>query len=234
MPYAEYLQTPEWRRARDGALRRAGFRCELPTCGSKEALQVHHREYVRLGEEVPEDLTVLCGRCHAAWHGGFLPGRPTDSLAVYVALAHEILRQELPESISDFVAAIKARCGRLRLPYREHQVDRAVDRLLLILKNPFPDVPVIPRQLLPSTEPSFSHSEAVEILGELGIGPIRTIGAVRQLSAAEILERQWRIDRAKAHRLVQQEILATIERTEALEATVEAARAADVDPETKS
>lgn len=32
-------------------------------------LEVHHLTYERLGCEAPDDLLVLCGRCHATFHG---------------------------------------------------------------------------------------------------------------------------------------------------------------------
>jgi hypothetical protein len=227
MPYDEYLQTPEWRRTRDAALRRADFRCQLPGCGSKANLQVHHREYARLGEEVPEDLTVLCGACHNQWHHGIMPGRPQDPLAVYVALAYRTVRDA--ESISEWVAAVKTTCGRLRIPYGDHQVDQAVDRVLRALKKTvdFGDVavvPLIPRELLPPVERSLSHSEAVEFLNTIvAQHRIRCMAAVRQLSDLEILQRRFLADQRLAYRLVQQEILETARRVAALEDAIEAA-----------
>ena len=72
MPYAEYLQTDHWRSTRAKALRRADYACQI--CGSKEHLHVHHRTYVRRGEELPKDLIVLCESCHALYHeGGRMP-----------------------------------------------------------------------------------------------------------------------------------------------------------------
>lgn len=62
MAYPLYLRTPEWNQKRKEALRRAGYRCEL--CGVRESLDVHHKTYVRRGDEWPEDLVALCGRCH--------------------------------------------------------------------------------------------------------------------------------------------------------------------------
>jgi 5-methylcytosine-specific restriction endonuclease McrA len=66
MPYEQYLQTPEWHARRTEALRRALYRCQL--CNSPQPpLEAHHRTYDRQGAETPEDLTVLCSRCHL-WH----------------------------------------------------------------------------------------------------------------------------------------------------------------------
>ncbi len=67
MPYKEYLQTPYWKRRREDKLRAAGHRCQLCNRGSVP-LNVHHRTYERLGEELDEDLTVLCRECHHTFH----------------------------------------------------------------------------------------------------------------------------------------------------------------------
>jgi DNA-binding transcriptional regulator GbsR (MarR family) len=45
--------------------------------------------------------------------------------------------------------------------------------------------------------------------------------AVRQLSDAEVVERQWRADQRKAYLLIQQQILDTAQRVAALESAVE-------------
>ncbi len=69
MSYAEYLASPHWLETRAAAIARAGGRCALcPREGVP--LEVHHRSYERLGEELPEDLTVLCGLCHQTYSLG--------------------------------------------------------------------------------------------------------------------------------------------------------------------
>ncbi len=61
--YAEYLQTPHWLRIREAMLWLAGYRCQI--CKSQKALEVHHASgYSCLGNETPDDLVVLCRRCH--------------------------------------------------------------------------------------------------------------------------------------------------------------------------
>lgn len=67
MPYEEYLQTPHWKRRREDKLRTAGQRCQLCNRGSVP-LNVHHRTYERLGEELDGDLIVLCRTCHSTFH----------------------------------------------------------------------------------------------------------------------------------------------------------------------
>jgi 5-methylcytosine-specific restriction endonuclease McrA len=64
--YLRYLQSPEWYQQRRRALHRAGYRCER--CGMGRELEVHHRHYWTLGDEEPEDLEVLCHRCHRNEH----------------------------------------------------------------------------------------------------------------------------------------------------------------------
>lgn len=66
MAYDEYLRTGHWARTRQEVLERAGNACQ--TCSSTRRLQVHHRTYDRRGNELPEDLTVLCDDCHATFH----------------------------------------------------------------------------------------------------------------------------------------------------------------------
>lgn len=66
MPYADYLKTDHWKETRQGALKRAGYRCQL--CNAKGALHVHHRTYERRGSEIAGDLLVLCASCHQTFH----------------------------------------------------------------------------------------------------------------------------------------------------------------------
>jgi 5-methylcytosine-specific restriction endonuclease McrA len=91
LPYREYLRTHHWRRTRELALERAGHRCAL--CPSCDFLSVHHRSYLRLGFEQPQDLIVLCRECHERHHQRIILAaiRATDAKALKVeaALTHE-------------------------------------------------------------------------------------------------------------------------------------------------
>lgn len=103
MPYPAYLRSPEWRETRAAALVRAGHACQLDLTHVLD-LEVHHRTYARLGEERPEDLFVLCEKCHQNHHA--FVGRPSS-------------REPLPESAPPpFVAGVspppKSFLGRLR------------------------------------------------------------------------------------------------------------------------
>jgi len=60
--YHWYLASPYWKVRQRAALKRANYRCQH--CGLR-ANQVHHLTYVRIFNESPNDLVVLCNRCHA-------------------------------------------------------------------------------------------------------------------------------------------------------------------------
>lgn len=66
MPYGDYLRTQHWQRVREDTVRRAGRTCQL--CNAEGPLEVHHRTYVRRGEERPDDLVALCAYCHEVFH----------------------------------------------------------------------------------------------------------------------------------------------------------------------
>ena len=65
--YNEYLQTPHWKEVRQQALQKYGGKCALND-KHPDAVHVHHRNYQRLGAELPEDVIVLCASCHAKHH----------------------------------------------------------------------------------------------------------------------------------------------------------------------
>jgi 5-methylcytosine-specific restriction endonuclease McrA len=76
--YAGYINSSAWASRRKAFLRQQGARCqgcdtpraELP----EHCLHVHHRTYVRLGHELPEDLAALCLECHKKVHALSGPG----------------------------------------------------------------------------------------------------------------------------------------------------------------
>lgn len=75
--YHDYLRSPEWQIRRQWMLALAHNACQF--CNATDRLQVHHRTYERLGEELPADLTVLCDDCHARHHQK-LPEPPSDNV----------------------------------------------------------------------------------------------------------------------------------------------------------
>jgi hypothetical protein len=66
--YKSYLLTIEWLKRRDQKLEAAEYKCQgckwegLP-------LEVHHRLYDRLADELLSDLCVYCRPCHRRLHG---------------------------------------------------------------------------------------------------------------------------------------------------------------------
>lgn len=66
MPYDSYLATSHWKVKRERAVTRDGYRCRV--CNSPDRLNVHHRTYERIGEEVDSDLITLCQPCHQLFH----------------------------------------------------------------------------------------------------------------------------------------------------------------------
>ncbi|MCA9797237.1 MAG: HNH endonuclease, partial [Candidatus Eremiobacteraeota bacterium] len=58
---------------RRAVLRRDGYRCSCPGCPNRLWLDVHHVVfYCRGGPTVPENLIVVCSRCHKNIHQGIL------------------------------------------------------------------------------------------------------------------------------------------------------------------
>lgn len=64
--YNDYLKSPAWRDRRTRVLERDGHICQA--CLRREATQVHHLTYARVGNEPLFDLTSICTTCHQALH----------------------------------------------------------------------------------------------------------------------------------------------------------------------
>jgi 5-methylcytosine-specific restriction endonuclease McrA len=58
----EYYKSEEWEKIRIFALHRTQNRCQR--CGAEKNLEVHHLTYDNLYNEKPQDLEVLCKKCH--------------------------------------------------------------------------------------------------------------------------------------------------------------------------
>lgn len=74
--YREVLRSAEWRALKWRCIMRAGFRCErcgrryrgLRVRGAMRVFNLHHRHYLTVGAETPEDVMVLCRICHRLEH----------------------------------------------------------------------------------------------------------------------------------------------------------------------
>lgn len=75
MKYDEYLQTEYWQEVSKAVKAKAGWKCQI--CNSPHDLNAHHRTYEHRGNELEhlEDMTCLCRRCHANYHGKGDEGR---------------------------------------------------------------------------------------------------------------------------------------------------------------
>jgi hypothetical protein len=79
MNYNDYLLTDYWKMVSQAVKARAGYRCQI--CNSGLDLQAHHRTYEHRGNEINhlDDLTCLCRRCHAVFHGKQEAPAPTPT-----------------------------------------------------------------------------------------------------------------------------------------------------------
>jgi len=60
--YQEYLKIAHWKSTRAIKLFKVSYKCE--NCGSGRRLQVHHKNYDHLYNELMSDLKVVCDFCH--------------------------------------------------------------------------------------------------------------------------------------------------------------------------
>lgn len=64
----EFYKSEKWEKIRQFLFSIRGKECE--TCKSKRNIQVHHLTYERFGgDELPEDLQILCSKHHREVHG---------------------------------------------------------------------------------------------------------------------------------------------------------------------
>lgn len=166
MPYSRYLTTPHWRRVRDAALRRAGFRCSK--CSSKRDLQVHHLTYERRGAELDDDLEVLCRGCHLGLH----VQEAKHGIGVYIKLVSDALAAETFETLPDLMEAVKCRCALAKIPYESGQVHAAVSKVDrdrgLTFAAPMPKKYAELLHAGTGAQP-FTKAEAAGFIAELGL-----------------------------------------------------------------
>jgi 5-methylcytosine-specific restriction endonuclease McrA len=61
------MRSDKWKLFRQGIIVARGKKCEV--CGDKNGgLHLHHLSYKRMGEELPEDVQLLCRACHQLQH----------------------------------------------------------------------------------------------------------------------------------------------------------------------
>ncbi len=82
LDYYHYINSSEWRAKAEEAKARTNNRCQI--CNKSRAevqLEAHHRTYERLGNELPEDITVLCRNCHQLYEDERRLEKPTKKCA---------------------------------------------------------------------------------------------------------------------------------------------------------
>lgn len=67
--YLDYIKSPRWQDFRERIIRERGYRCESKGCGATNNIELHHLNYHRLGKELPQDVRLLCKKCHKEVHG---------------------------------------------------------------------------------------------------------------------------------------------------------------------
>jgi 5-methylcytosine-specific restriction endonuclease McrA len=60
--YIDYIHGPVWKAKRLQVLTRDKYICQV--CKVAKASQVHHKTYIRLYQELLEDLISVCTPCH--------------------------------------------------------------------------------------------------------------------------------------------------------------------------
>jgi len=65
--YNSYLECDAWKELRQRVFARDGFMCRVSGC-YRQAEQVHHLTYERVGYEILDDLVSVCSACHERAH----------------------------------------------------------------------------------------------------------------------------------------------------------------------
>jgi 5-methylcytosine-specific restriction endonuclease McrA len=61
--YEARINSPEWKALKYNLIMQRGSRCEKCEVNTT-FLEMHHKNYDRLGRELPSDLQLLCSNCH--------------------------------------------------------------------------------------------------------------------------------------------------------------------------
>lgn len=64
--YNAYLLSNDWAQLKIDLFNHRGYSCEK--CPTKNGLHVHHLHYDNIFKEEPEDLIILCAKCHRLEH----------------------------------------------------------------------------------------------------------------------------------------------------------------------
>lgn len=112
----ESTKTEHWKKLKRQVIAERGNACEH--CGTDKKIYLHHKHYDTLFEETPEDVTLLCLRCHMSAHGITLQD---NSYELWTEQEEEKLMSLEQQGYSVYEIAEKlargrgAICSRLRL-----------------------------------------------------------------------------------------------------------------------
>jgi len=78
-----FYDSQEWTDIKENLFKIRGKKCE--ECGRKKNIQVHHLTYVRFGgNELEEDLKILCSKCHTDEHGLLIDPKYDKKINLYL------------------------------------------------------------------------------------------------------------------------------------------------------
>ena len=60
--YEAYMHSQKWIDRKRRIFKKRGRVCQM--CGATSGLEVHHKDYTRLGHEIDDDLLIVCRDCH--------------------------------------------------------------------------------------------------------------------------------------------------------------------------
>lgn len=81
--YKAYLLSDEWLQVKLDLLQSRGCvcqKCKKPKPPNK--LQVHHKTYERIFNELPSDLMLLCAKCHMKKHKDIIPKSTLEKFGI--------------------------------------------------------------------------------------------------------------------------------------------------------
>ncbi len=65
--YSDYMHSPEWRAFRLSVFSARGRICQK-CLTTNVKMELHHKHYRNFKHELPEDVVILCQKCHAEFH----------------------------------------------------------------------------------------------------------------------------------------------------------------------
>ena len=80
--YKNYLLSSEWLNLKIDIFAKRGRKCER--CNRTHKLSIHHLTYDNIFNENPDDLIILCEKCHMKEHNiiKFKKGKPVKQLSL--------------------------------------------------------------------------------------------------------------------------------------------------------